>query len=129
MTMQNTKFGYNHKLGIVSIIDDESNYEEVNNLTFLSIVDGYIESDKDVYTNVTRKDIFVALVELHNKDYKVQADTINGVHIIDDFENGVEILIHGDFIKSLNTIGQNEVIGSIISSRILLKLNQEYGVR
>lgn len=70
--------------------------------------------------------------ELIEELIKVYVDTINGITKVDNFDgmpDGSFYVNEQEFVDSLGTLGEDEVIGSEISKSTYEKLDEEYGIR
>ena len=65
------------------------------------------------------------------KNYKLIADTTNGVTLVDSFDNfhGIEIIDEEAFMDNLDYLSDNDTIGSEVSKSIYESIKEEYGVR
>ena len=65
------------------------------------------------------------------KNYKLIADTINGVTLVDSFDDchGIEIIDEEAFMDNLDYLSDNDTIGSEVSKSIYESIKEEYGVR
>ena len=76
------------------------------------------------------KDFFLEF--LGEKPIKVYADINNGITRVDDFEElpeEFELVSEEDFVSSLDSLGDDEIIGAAISNKTYKKLYQKYGIR
>lgn len=63
--------------------------------------------------------------------YKVYADTVNGIVLTNSFNDmpeEFELVSEKDFINSLNTLSDDEIIGARVTPETLQMLIEEYGV-
>lgn len=65
------------------------------------------------------------------KNYKLIADTNNGVTLVDSFDDfhGIEIIDEEAFLDNLDYLSDNDTIGSEVSKSIYELIKKEYGVR
>ena len=65
------------------------------------------------------------------ENYKLIADTNNGVTLVDSFDDfhGIEIIDEEAFLDNLDYLSDNDTIGSEVSKSIYELIKKEYGVR
>lgn len=65
------------------------------------------------------------------KNYKLIADTTNGIMMDNSFDgyDEIEIMSEEDFVESLDTLGEEEIIGAEVSEETYLRLDEEYGIK
>jgi hypothetical protein len=57
------------------------------------------------------------------------ADTINGVTVCEPFEDAYDVLGNEDFLDSLYTVKDGEVIRGIVDSETYATINTIYGIK
>ena len=62
-----------------------------------------------------------------NEVYKIVADTATGITTCDAFESCP--VSYADFVDSLRYLGDDEIIGCIVTADQLAELDAAYGVR
>lgn len=68
----------------------------------------------------------MALQMQRDKTVKVQADNINGVNKVEEFEG--EVLSQADFYDCLSTNPDDSVICAEIDDAMAAKIEEEYGI-
>lgn len=66
------------------------------------------------------------------KNYKLIADTTNGVTLVDSFDDihGIEIIDDEEaFLDNLDYLSDNDTIGAEVSESTYESIKEEYGVR
>ena len=59
---------------------------------------------------------------------KVQADVINGVYQVEEFEDWAIIVNGNELIEKLKTCKEEEVLASILTEDQVTQVEEEYGV-
>lgn len=61
------------------------------------------------------------------RTYTLTADTINGVLVSGDFD-GAKVLDEQDFLESLDSVKEGEIIASTVSQAIYDQIQEKYGI-
>ena len=59
---------------------------------------------------------------------KVQADTINGVYEVEDFDAGAELMSEDDFLNALDGLKDGEAVAAEIGQRMEKTIFDLYGI-
>ena len=59
---------------------------------------------------------------------KVQADVINGVYQVEEFEDWAIIVNGNELIEKLKTCKEEEVLASILTEDQIIQVEEEYGI-
>ena len=56
----------------------------------------------------------------------LQADTVNGVYFVDDFEG--EVMSQNDFYEELDVLDCGKIINCYATASMIAKIEDEYGI-